>query len=797
MGDNYGTINLHDASVHPIATNTLPREVTTFLGRDEQLRLILAAAGNERIIAIDGMPGIGKTALATTAARQLARNFPDGQFFVELNAHTPGQLSAKPFDVLARLLTDLGIDPRHIPDSVESRRDLWRDRASAKALLLVLDDAGDYAQIESLLPTGPRCMTLITSRRRLVTLDDVVSLSLGTLAPSAAVELFATLSRRREVTDSELADVSEIVRLCGHLPLAIVLLAGRLAHHPTWAISDLIRDFIITRGNLGDSDSQERTVHAAFAMSYADLSPSLQEFFRQLSTHPGQDVDAHAAAALADISFVMARENLDTLYTDHFLEETSVCRYRMHDLVRDYARTLAKRDPIEERSDSINRLFDYYQYTSRIADRHLARVTCPSRATSTSSGSFPTLTTYPEALSWMTAEQSNLLACLQHAAAVGDSIRLIELSCVLAGFLRLKGPRQQALELHGRAAAVARRVGDQLAEANALQDICDTQYLVGDNSAATESAQRALTIYREADNRLGQANSGCYLGLIYFARGDFTEAAEFIREALAIYQDVGDRVGEGNARLHLSAIQHRTGDCRVALEMYLSTLDFCSDVEDVVGQANALNDLGRVCHTLGDYSRSAEYCRQALDLYRAIESRLGEANTTVDLGRALCSESNHHDAATLLKRAIDVYREIGGRLGEANALLSLSSVLDANVDRAALVRQAYLIYREIGDQHGEAEARLQAAKFAAEAGEPRQALAEYAEALRLGGLVESPLLEAQAREGIAGCRLQLDDTTTARTELKAAMSLYQRVGIATPVVASLLASLDAADPLDG
>ena len=97
------------------ATRTLPRDLGSFTGRQQELdELVDAAAGAGGVVgihAIDGMAGIGKTTLAVHAAHRLAAGFPDGQFFLPLHAHTPGQRPVEPADALASLLLTAGVLP--------------------------------------------------------------------------------------------------------------------------------------------------------------------------------------------------------------------------------------------------------------------------------------------------------------------------------------------------------------------------------------------------------------------------------------------------------------------------------------------------------------------------------------------------------------------------------------------------------------------------------------------------------------------------------------------------------------
>ncbi|MFF8973601.1 hypothetical protein [Streptomyces sp. NPDC014995] len=220
-------------------------------------------------------------------------------------------------------------------------------------MLLVLDDAADHTQVEPLLPGMAGSLVLITSRRRLIALDGAEPLPLGTLSSQEA-ELHFT-------------------RLCGYLPLAIALLAGRLAHHPEWNLVEFANDFHRTQDRISELQGGDRAVAAAFEMSYRDLPSGHQRLFRRLGLHPGTDTDIYATAALAGISRAQARQGLEALYIDHLIQEPAPGRYRLHDLVREYTRTLATRnDPDCERQESMHRLLDYYQHTAETADGQLS-----------------------------------------------------------------------------------------------------------------------------------------------------------------------------------------------------------------------------------------------------------------------------------------------------------------------------------------------------------------------------------------------------------------------------------------
>ncbi len=768
-------------SSRPTVTTGLRRDIDTFVGRELELHRILQAAGPGRVVSIhtvDGMPGVGKTALVVRGAHLLSDQFPDGRFFVELHAHTPGQTPADPFDVLATLLTELGVAPGHIPDSLAARCDLWRDRLSHRRALLVLDDARDRAQIEPLLPTGPDCLTLITSRRRLVALDGAVPLTLDALDPDHAAELFALLAQRVPGGSADAAAIAEIVRLCGCLPLAIVLLAGRLAHHPSWTIQSLADRFAAATDRLTELDTGDRAVYAAFTMSYRDLPPERARLFRYLGLHPGPDTDASAVAALADLPVAVARRELEALYTDHLIEEPTSGRYRLHDLLRDYARILVASNPTEENDRALGRLLDYYRSSAAAADRHLARHTRPVLASAPASVTPREFGDEVQALTWMRVERANLLICLETVATERPGW-MVELTGALAGLLDRDGPWSQARHLHRRAAVVARSLGDRLGEATALADLGSVCERAGDYAEAVAQQQQALVLYREVGNHLGEANTLGNLGLVHYRTGNHAEARDLYQQAVARYRDIGDRRGQAGALNNLGLACEDTGDYAEAGHLFQRALALYQEIGDRRGQANALGNLGLVREDTGNYDEAINLQQRALTLFREIGDRRGEANTLMNLGTARYRTEDYAEAARLHQSAVDLHREIGNRLGEAEAIISLGDVRFRTGDyaeAATLYQWTLALFREIGARFGEAEALNAIGRVLIERGELRDALKSFTEALELAGRIHSQLEQAHALEGAGRCHAGLGDTVTGVTQLREAVEIYRRLG---------------------
>ena len=203
------------------------------------------------------MAGIGKTAFAVHAAHQLAARFPDGQIFLRLHAHTAGQRPVDPAEALATLLLTTGVAPQQIPPGLEARSATWRGHLAGKKVLLVLDDAAGSDQVRPLLPGAAGCLVLVTSRRRLTALEEAAPISLGTLPPGEAADLFARLAARPGLQPADAA-VAEVARLCGYLPLAIRLVAAGLRHHPAWTVTDLAAELARARDRLAAMQAERR-----------------------------------------------------------------------------------------------------------------------------------------------------------------------------------------------------------------------------------------------------------------------------------------------------------------------------------------------------------------------------------------------------------------------------------------------------------------------------------------------------------------------------------------------------------
>jgi tetratricopeptide (TPR) repeat protein/transcriptional regulator with XRE-family HTH domain len=782
-----------------VATRTLPRDIAGFTGRQQELdRLAETAAGTGgvvRIQAIGGMAGVGKTALAVHAAHRLAPRFPDGQVFIPLHGHTPGYCPVDPADALASLLLTAGVSAARIPPDLEARARLWRDHLAGRKVLLVFDDAISTEQVAPLLPGTGESLVLVTSRRHLTALDDAQVISLDVLPPDEAAELLVRLATRLGLAAGDAA-VAEICRLCGHLPLAIGMLARRLHHRPAWTPGGLAAELAAAQDRLQLMTAENLSVAAAFDLSYADLTDDQRRLFRRLGLSPGSDFDAYAAAALTDSSLAAARRRLAALYDHYLVAEPTEGRYRLHDLLREHARRLgAREEPASDTDAARIRLLDYYTYAAALAGEHLDRHTQPpaDQTWSTRPAEAPSLTDETTALAWARPERANLFACLDQASQAGDHGRVVALTAGLGGLLRRDGPWSEAIARHRAAVQAARQTDDRHGVANALNNLADTWRWAGTAARGAEALEEALTIYRDLGDRLGQANALFNQAAVHRMAGDYSVAAATLAEALTIYRDIGDRFGQANALQDLGIVQYLTGDYSLAAQALEAALGSYRDLGNRLGQANALLGLGAVRRGTGDYQDAAQILEMSLSLFHDLGDRRGQGNALNSLGTVRRETGDYPGAAHAEEAALSIFQELGDQLGQANALGDLGAVwtLSGDYPGAARALEAALgIYRDIGERGGEVVALNETGALHLARGDHPQAEAFHREALKLAREIDSSWDEAHALAGLGRCALAAGRRADGIAGLREAAEIFRRIGAAeTADVAAELTAL--------
>ncbi|BEL02951.1 BTAD domain-containing putative transcriptional regulator [Actinoplanes sichuanensis] len=655
----------------------LPYDLPDFAGRGAELDAIRPGFP-QNVVTIDGMAGVGKTTLAVRAAHRLADGFPDGQLFVDLRANTAGQDPVAAPAALEILLRQLGVT--EIPRTEQERSALWRAETRRRRVLVVIDNAADEAHVRPLLPGASDSLMLITSRRRLIDIDGARAFSVDVLPADDATALFGSIVGERAAAEPDA--VREVLDLCGHLPLAIRLAAARLQHRPRWTVA-----YLAGRLRLADLATAERSVTAAFTVSYEHLAEPEQRMFRLLGLAPGRDIEPQAAAALADLPVIEAEDLLEGLLDTHMLVQREPGRYTMHDLLREHARTLAAED------GAVMRLLVHYLHRSRSAVRQLYPGNIGDRP-----GLPPVLTPIEpiagpgEAIGWLDAERGNIIATVVH----GPRVCVGHLAHALRPYLDRQAHHDDAVTLHTIALTRGRANGDATVEGHALADLAWTHWRRGDYEQARVFAGQALTV---ASDEFPRSLAMHALGDVAWRHRETERAESCLKEALDLARVAGDRSREAFVLGDLGMILDRLGRHDEARRHLDLALAMHRKDANPLGEARVLNQIGLLLRHQGRPGEASARHREAGDLYRAMGNRsegaaahngLGEAAlATGDPARA---RTGHETAVALAETAGNRPEQARARYGLARAHLALADWIPA-ADQALAAER---LYHELG-----------------------------------------------------------------------------------------------------
>ena len=330
----------------------LPASVGHYTGRQRELaaltRAISRPADEPRVLMVSGAGGIGKTALVVRWAHSAADRYPDGQIFVDLRGRTPRE-SLSAGSVLGAVLGALGVARRDTPETVDERVALFRTLTSGRRVLIVADDVAALDQVLALVPPTTESQLVVTSRRRLVALaayHAVQSFHIEPLGPRATRDLLARIIGPERLREPAAA---KVVQWCGGWPLATRLVGTKLAARPWQSMASFANEL----DDLADLvlDDDPRSVRAALVSAHKSLSPAAAHLFGRIGLDPAS-LSLRYPTTAADPSTRHVRRLLDELVAVNLLLEEGQGRFRLHDVVRRFARQcaaeLADRDAADE-----------------------------------------------------------------------------------------------------------------------------------------------------------------------------------------------------------------------------------------------------------------------------------------------------------------------------------------------------------------------------------------------------------------------------------------------------------------
>ncbi|WP_461121816.1 ATP-binding protein [Saccharothrix stipae] len=601
----------------PVALAGLP-PVDLFTGRAADLDALAEAlrpspepaAAPVVLSAVAGLAGVGKTTLAVRAAHDAVEAgwFPGGVLFIDLRGYDP-RARLTPDVALSTFLRALGVPAEHVPGERAGREALYRSKlAELPPVLIVLDNASAADQVRPLLPGTRAHRVLVTSRHTLGDLIGARLLDLNVLDAAEAVALLDGAVRAarpdddRVVADPEAA--RELVRLGGHLPLALSIVAAILVTDPEQPLDDLVAALGEASTRLGElSFGDSSGVHAAFDLSYHRLTPAEARLFRLLSLNPGRQVSVAAAAALADLPPREAEKLLTSLRRAHMVEPGEPRGwFRLHDLLRLYAGERAEDESAQERQRAVARLLDHYVEVTGESDAQRNPAYEISR----------------EALAWLDVEHPTLVEAVLLADRVGHPERALRLAFLLTGFLFYRRHWDDCRVLYEFALGAARRIGDRAAEAQAVHRLARLARETRRRDAAQRLYREFLAFSRELGDRPGTAQALHNLGSIARRNRDLLAAQAHYDEALPLYRELGDWRGEADILFNLGTVARERRRHALADEHYTAAMRLATEHGDRLREARVSVSRGILSRRLHDHEMARHWWREAIGRYQEL-----------------------------------------------------------------------------------------------------------------------------------------------------------------------------------
>ncbi|TCP49293.1 DNA-binding SARP family transcriptional activator [Tamaricihabitans halophyticus] len=631
------------------APDELPAPIGTFLGRGTELaelreRFSTPNPAGPPVCMIYGPGGVGKSTVAVQLAHELKASYPDGVLYVDLHGSTTGKAPVEAAEVLRTLLNELGA-PETTGDVLAARA--YRARLQGRKVLVILDNAGTSSQVIPAIPDDPGCAVIVTSRHPIVGPDGATHIHLDVLPPEQAVALLGRIVGQRRVTAEQHA-ASRLAALCGHLPLALRIIATRAATRPHWPLQtwvDLLDD---ERGRLDELSTPDLDIRASILVSIDELTQSTRQDDRralELFIALGEvAVDAYTpsmAAALTGWSEAAATAGLEQLVDAQLLYSPRPAKYAMYDLVGVLARERAQEQPTEHGLGRARLAAEWYLAAAHDAHRTLTGTGLPIRVHIP-----PNRTTgFPDrssALHWLDNELEGIIAVGTRLAATRQRCAplLTAMLRMLAVYFNTTMQWAQRSALSRLVLDTARQEDDRYGQGVALMNLGVVASQRDQLAEADRYYQHSLAELAESRSDYEYARLLQNLTALHSILGQPQRGEQYAADALHAAREHGYRDLESGALNNLAIIHLR----RQEPERARGLLDESVRVAKAIGShyqlSTALNSLTQVYGAVGDHEQALRCAQEALrtnegvgNTRQAIECLINLANTLRKLGR--------------------------------------------------------------------------------------------------------------------------------------------------------------------
>jgi tetratricopeptide (TPR) repeat protein/DNA-binding XRE family transcriptional regulator len=679
----------------------LPPVVADFTGRQPQVARLAEILSGDRdnrvgvpVAMIVGLPGVGKTTLALQVAHTLRPEFPDGQLWVPLQGGSGHPRD--PGEVLGELCRAMGVPGAAIPSSVGERAALYRSVLAGRRVLVLADDAATAAQIEPLLPGTGQCAVLVTSRSELASPPASQLVQLDALTTAEAVELLARIVGEQRVT-AEPGAAAQLAISCGLLPLAVRIAGARLAARTSWPLSTLARKITHARHRLDELQAGEMSVRASLTQAYHALDEPVRCAFRRLALLDAADFTEWQVAALLAIPDANAVVNClaaSSLLTTIGVDPVGQTRYRVHDLVRDYAAEQLSGEPAAERDAALDRLTRGWLQLAALADSRLpdepffssfSSAAAPSQAIVTESEA-EAVTADPTA--WFTTERLGLRAAITRCCATERYQAAAQVAASMASFWHLQGRPDDAESAWQAVSIATGRAANPGFAAHAQLRLAAAICAQGRHAQARPIVRQCITALDQLADNAALAIAYYWLATCEWNLGAYAAARTAVDRCTQHAMGTGDRQTEPLAlRLRALAIAHAkppgyAEDAVVSAELALA---LARELSNPALEHEVLHTLASVYTLVGRHEDALQLCQDGLDLARDLGIKAATAEWLGIRGDAYRGLGRYRESAESLNVALPIFRDHFMRRHHGLSLLKLGYTYQAIGDHRAAI----------------------------------------------------------------------------------------------------------------
>lgn len=719
----------------------LPPEAADFTGRVDLVRELVDVLTSRRtgpvVVALVGPGGVGKSALAVYVAHRICSAYPDGQLHVDLRGTgTP----ASPAEVLGRFLRALA--PDRIPDEPDERMDVYRTVLSGRRMLIVLDDAANEQQVRPLLPGTDACAVLVTSRNRLAGLAGARLVEVDMLATEEATALLAQVAGADRIQAAPDA-AADIVASCGNLPLAVRIAGARLATRRQWTPRLLANRLTDERRRLDELSAGDQRIRASIEMSVRSLEPAAQAAIRRLGHLGLADFRSWVVAYALDVEIGAAEQVVEHLVDNHlvdyaFVDDTGQVRYRLHDLVRIYAREEAVRveAPDDLVASTARVVGAWAAVLERLREHVIDNVTSGAVHPTASAPANPRAgdpevlgTALADPRGWLDSEQASLVLAVERSASLG----LHELAVAVASVLCASSYALNRVvdlwdRVHGAALAAARAGGNAHGEAVLLAELGQLRYEQDRFAEARRHLTEAVERFRDLGDPRGEVSALSALGLACREQGYLPEAEHFLAQASAACRGLDDDRATGHCQRLIGSVYLERGNFDAADTALVTALDAYRRAGSVRGEALTLRTVALTHRARGRLTDAEDAFVQALALFRELgdaklvafcqrglaktyvrQGRLDAALEPLELALAVSRTERDRWSEAMVMRTLGELALAAGRLDDASRwlgdALEIFRAMEASLFVARTLRDITQVERARGNQAA-AEAAL-------------------------------------------------------------------------------------------